>query len=72
LINSTDNQGLLGQTGQGSIEALQPNFATSGGSSGGASGRTMQECMAAWDKGTHVAKPRWREICARTLTYPHI
>ena len=23
--------------------------------------------MATWDKGTHITKVRWREICARTL-----
>jgi hypothetical protein len=48
-------------------------IATSGGSSiiGGASGRTMPECMAAWDKATHITKTSWREICARTLTEEH-
>src|SRR5262249_17041475 len=38
----------------------------------GATGRTMPECMAAWDKATHITKSRWREICVRTLTEPHI
>ena len=50
-------------------------IATSGGSSligGGASGRTMPECMAAWDKATHITKTRWRQLCAVTLTEPHI
>ncbi|MFM9846119.1 MAG: hypothetical protein ACKVP3_03055 [Hyphomicrobiaceae bacterium] len=27
----------------------------------------MASCMATWDKGTHITKVRWREICARTL-----
>ena len=46
-------------------------IATSGGSSligGGASGRTMPECMAAWDKATHITKTRWQQLCADTLT----
>ena len=46
-------------------------IATSGGSSligGGASGRTMPECMAAWDRATHITKTRWRQLCADTLT----
>ena len=46
-------------------------IATSGGSSligGGARGRTMPECMAAWDKATHITKTRWRQLCADTLT----
>lgn len=50
-------------------------IATSGGSSligGGASGRNMPECMAAWDKATHISKTKWREICARTLTVEHM
>jgi hypothetical protein len=50
-------------------------IATSGGSSligGGASGGTMPECIAAWDKATHITKTRWRQICAVTLTEPHI
>lgn len=38
----------------------------------GASGRDMPGCMSAWDPKTHVEKSRWREICARTLTSPHI
>ena len=28
----------------------------------------MPECMAAWDKATHITKTRWKGICARTLT----
>ena len=45
-------------------------IATSGGSSitgGGAAGRTLPECIAAWDKPTHMTKTLWREVCARTL-----
>jgi len=38
----------------------------------GATGRNMTECMSAWDSKTHITKPRWREICARTLTEPHV
>lgn len=43
---------------------------TSGGGSArreGAAGHDMRTCMATWDKGTHITKARWREICARTL-----
>jgi hypothetical protein len=42
---------------------------TGGGSARreGASGHDMQTCMATWDKGTHITKARWRQICARTL-----
>jgi hypothetical protein len=45
-------------------------IATSGGSSligSGAAGRTLPECIAAWDKPTHMTKTLWREVCARTL-----
>jgi hypothetical protein len=27
--------------------------------------RTLEGCMATWDKGTHITKSRWREICKR-------
>jgi hypothetical protein len=52
------------------VESQGEVIATSGGSSitGGATGRTMPECMAAWDKATHITKTRWKGICARTLT----
>jgi hypothetical protein len=33
----------------------------------GAAGHDLASCMATWDKGTHITKARWREICARTL-----
>jgi hypothetical protein len=41
-------------------------------SSGGATGRTMPECISAWDTQTHITKSRWRKICKRTLIEPHI
>lgn len=34
----------------------------------GASGRDMNECMAAWDSKTHISKSRWRQICRSALT----
>ncbi len=42
---------------------------TGGGSARreGAAGHDLQTCMRTWDKGTHIAKARWRQICARTL-----
>lgn len=33
----------------------------------GASGRDMNECMAAWDSKTHISKSRWRQLCKSTL-----
>lgn len=27
----------------------------------------LQQCMDTWDKGTHITKPKWREICIRQL-----
>ena len=49
----------------------------SGASSGGrpvlgARGNTLKDCMDTWDAKTHITKPRWREICSRTLTEPHL
>ena len=33
----------------------------------GATGSSMENCMAAWDEKTHMSQDRWRETCARTL-----
>lgn len=30
-----------------------------------AEANTLDACMATWDKGTHISKSRWREICQR-------
>jgi hypothetical protein len=29
--------------------------------------KRMQECMAIWDKGTHMNKEQWRRSCKTTL-----
>ena len=49
--------------------ATQQPSSTSGGFSRreGARGADMKSCMDTWDKGTHITKARWREICSRTL-----
>ena len=52
---------------------VDPNIATGGGRARlGATGKTMSECMAAWDAETHLSKDKWRETCQRTLTEPHL
>jgi hypothetical protein len=53
---------------------LDPSRLASGGraTAGGATGRTMDECEAAWDSKTHMSKQQWRESCRRTLTPPHM
>jgi hypothetical protein len=28
---------------------------------------TLEACMAIWDAGTHITKPKWREICKRQI-----
>jgi hypothetical protein len=30
----------------------------------------MSDCMAIWDKGTHMTKDQWRRTCKTTLTGP--
>jgi hypothetical protein len=55
------------------VESQGEVIAASGGTAiTGAIGKNMPECMAAWDKATHITKPRWHEICARTLIEPHV
>jgi len=29
--------------------------------------KRMEECMAVWDKGTHMTKAQWRRSCKTTL-----
>ena len=33
----------------------------------GATGRSLAECEAAWDSGTHMSRETWRTTCLRTL-----
>ena len=27
----------------------------------------LDQCMASWDKGTHISQSNWRQICAREI-----
>lgn len=36
-------------------------------SSGQSRDEKLQQCMETWDKGTHITKPKWKEICIRQL-----
>jgi hypothetical protein len=45
----------------------QPSSGAGGSARQGARGSDMKSCMDTWDKGTHITKTRWREICQRTL-----
>jgi hypothetical protein len=59
--------------GPAGVPNVDPNIATGGGRARlGATGKTMSECMAAWDAETHLSKDKWRETCQRTLTEPHL
>ncbi len=51
---------------------FDPVTATSGGSARtnptpGGGGATLPECMALWDRSTHMTRAEWRETCQRTL-----
>jgi hypothetical protein len=45
----------------------QPSSGAGGSARQGARGSDMKSCIDTWDKGTHITKSRWREICQRTL-----
>jgi hypothetical protein len=65
--------GAISLTNATVIETQGEVIATGGGSAiTGAVGKDMPECMPAWDTATHITKARWKQICARTLTEPHI
>lgn len=59
-------------------EPAQP-LEQSGGASGvvitQGGGPTLADCMALWEPAVHITKPRWKEICVRTMNgvmEPHI
>ena len=78
----TGNNGQLApnSTGTGTTVPLSTdssrapaNAASSGGRPVlGARGNILKDCMDTWDAKTHITKQRWREICSRTLTEPHL
>ena len=76
----TNGQLAPNSTGDGTTVPLStdssrvpPGGASSGGHPVlGARGDTLRDCMDTWDKKTHITKKRWREICSRTLTEPHL
>jgi hypothetical protein len=76
----TNGQLAPNSTGDGTNVPLSTDssrVSASGASSGGrpmlgARGDTLRDCMDTWDKKTHITKKRWREICSRTLTEPHL
>ena len=36
-------------------------------STAGGGGRTLQDCMVFWDRGTHMTKNEWRAACQRSI-----
>jgi hypothetical protein len=71
--NSAEGGQAATNTGPAGVPDVDPNIATGGGRARmGATGKTMSECMAAWDAETHLSKEKWRETCQRTLTEPHL
>lgn len=51
---------------------FDPVTASTGGSARtnptpGGGGATLPECMALWDRSTHMTRAEWRETCQRTL-----
>jgi hypothetical protein len=35
-------------------------------STAGGGGRTLEDCIKFWDRGTHMTKSEWRTACARS------
>jgi hypothetical protein len=57
------------QIGQ-SVATSSASTRQSGGASGislGGGGGTLSDCMAMWDKDTHMTRTQWRATCKRTL-----
>jgi hypothetical protein len=70
------NPGMPGAEGA-TNEPQTQQFSGSGGGSrregGGASGKSLDECMATWDSSTHMSKELWRTTCEQSLReYPKV
>lgn len=67
-----DPTGVTGGTasggGRGPRTASSSTATPTGGNSGGAYGRTIEDCMSVWDPTTHLTKEQWRAACSRTIT----
>ena len=55
---ASDTPTVDSDTATGSID-VEPSFE-----------RRMADCMAVWDKGTHMTKAQWRRTCKTTLDGP--
>jgi hypothetical protein len=59
----------------GGVPANRTTPLTSGGSPNpsevastpGGGGKTLEDCMSFWDRGTHMTKAEWRAACKRTI-----
>jgi hypothetical protein len=49
-----------------SPSALSTSPSESGQSTAGGGGRTLEDCIKFWDRGTHMTKGEWRASCARS------
>jgi hypothetical protein len=44
-----------------------PDTTTTTTTSAASRNEKLSQCMDTWDKGTHITKSKWREICLRQL-----
>jgi hypothetical protein len=49
-----------------SPSALSASPSESAQSTAGGGGRTLEDCVKFWDRGTHMSKSEWRAACARS------
>ncbi len=62
---TTLTAGGAARTNSPSASSTSPTEAASGLAGGG--GKSLEDCMGFWDRGTHMTKAEWRASCARSL-----
>ena len=62
---TTLTAGGAARTDSPSASSTSPTEAASGLAGGG--GKSLEDCMGFWDRGTHMTKAEWRASCARSL-----
>ena len=51
----------------GDAPLTTPGAGTQAQDTGPSRADKLSQCMDTWDKGTHITKSKWREICVRQL-----
>ncbi len=65
-VNGGPNIGAARNAGRGQIGSVNPGTKPGSESYGSGTRSLVADCMALWDRGTHMTKLEWRRTCQRT------